>query len=94
MSIFMAFGMEIYNVPFSLGVQSQAGGLSNLSWQMIGIALSEAWYMAILVYIFSSLWGNRIGAAFANKHCDPKRTIRISAVFCARRERLRSCAPA
>ncbi len=73
MSIFMAFGMEIYNVPFSLGLQSQAGGLSNLSWQMIGIALSEAWYMAILVYIFSSLWGNRIGAAFANKHCDPEK---------------------
>ena len=36
-------------------------------------ALIEALYMGVLVFLFSSLWGNRIGAAFAARHCDPQK---------------------
>jgi hypothetical protein len=73
MSFFMALGMEIYNAAFSLGVQTQTGGLSNMTWDVLKVALSEVWYMAVIVYLFSALWGNRIGAAFAAKHCDPEK---------------------
>ena len=29
--------------------------------------------MGLFVFIFSNLWGNRIGAAFAARHCDPSK---------------------
>ena len=36
-------------------------------------ALKEASYMGILVFVFSNLWGNRIGASFAAKHSNPEK---------------------
>jgi hypothetical protein len=29
--------------------------------------------MGALVFVFSNLWGNRLGAAFAAKRCDPEK---------------------
>ena len=29
--------------------------------------------MGLLVFLFSNLWGNRLGAAFAARHCDPQK---------------------
>lgn len=29
--------------------------------------------MGLFVLLFSNLWGNRIGASFASKHCDPSK---------------------
>ncbi len=36
-------------------------------------ALKEALYMGLFVFLFSNLWGNRLGAAFAARHCDPQK---------------------
>ena len=50
-----------------------AGGLSNMTNLVFWDALKEASYMGLLVFLFSNLWGNRLGAAFAARHCDPGR---------------------
>ena len=36
-------------------------------------ALKEMSYMGLFVILFSNLWGNRIGAAFAARHCNPQK---------------------
>ena len=41
-------------------------------------ALIEALYMGLFVLLFSNLWGNRIGAAFAARHCDPQKHMPAS----------------
>lgn len=73
MSYAMAFGMEIYNVAIREGVNLAAGGLSNMTNLIFWEALKEASYMGLLVLLFSNLWGNRLGAAFAARHCDPQK---------------------
>ena len=73
MSYAMAYGMEIYNVAIKLGVNLTAGGFSNMMNLIFWEALKEASYMGLLVLLFSNLWGNRIGASFASKHCDPSK---------------------
>ena len=73
MSYAMAYGMEIYNVAIKLGVNLTAGGVSNMTNLIFWEALKEASYMGLLVLLFSNLWGNRIGASFASKHCDPSK---------------------
>ena len=73
MSYAMAYGMEIYNVAIKEGVHMAAGGLSNMSNLVFWDALKEASYMGLFVFLFSNLWGNRLGAAFAARHCDPGR---------------------
>ena len=73
MSYAMAYGMEIYNVAIKEGVHMTAGGLSNMTNPVFWDALKEASYMGLLVFLFSNLWGNRLGAAFAARHCDPRR---------------------
>ena len=71
MSYAMAYGMEIYNVAIKEGGHMAAGGLSNMTNLVFWDALKEASYMGLLVFLFSNLWGNRLGAAFAARHCDP-----------------------
>lgn len=71
MSYAMAYGMEVYNVAIKMGFDLQAGGFSNMTNIVFWEALKEALYMGVFVFIFSNLWGNRIGAAFAARHCDP-----------------------
>ena len=73
MSYAMAYGMEIYNIAIKQGVNLIAGGFSNMTNIVFWDALKEAAYMGLFVFIFSNLWGNRMGAAFAARHCDPSK---------------------
>lgn len=73
MSYAMAIGMEVYNTAVKQGVQLAPGGLSNMTNVVFWEALKETWYMGLLVILFSSLWGNRLGAAIGARHCDPAR---------------------
>lgn len=73
MSYAMAIGMEVYNVAVREGVQLTPGGLSNMTNSVFAGALEETWYMGLLVLLFSSLWGNRLGAALGARWCDPRR---------------------
>ena len=63
MSITMAYGMEVYNVAL------KEGGLSQMTNTVFRDALLEATYMWIFVFLFSNLWGNRIGRALAARIC-------------------------
>lgn len=73
MSYAMAYGMEVYNIAVKLGVHLAAGGYSNMTNVVFWEAFQEAWYMGVFVFIFSNLWGNRMGARFMQRHCDPSR---------------------
>ena len=75
----MALGMEIYNTAIQAGVQAAPGGLSGLTYPLLAHALAETAYMGLIVLLFSSLWGNRAGGAFAARHCNPERD---NAYFC------------
>lgn len=48
------------------------GGLSNMVNQVFPDALVEASYMWIFVFLFSNLWGNRLGHALAAKVIRPE----------------------
>lgn len=72
MSYAMAYGMEVYNVAIKMGFDLQAGGFSNMTNIVFWEALKEALYMGLFVFLFSNLWGNRIGASFAAHHCNPE----------------------
>lgn len=65
MSYAMAYGMEVYNIAIREGINLTAGGFSNMTNIIFRDALVETLYMGVLVILFSSLWGNRVGAAFA-----------------------------
>ena len=67
MAYAMTFGMEMYNNAFNMG------GVSAMSGAVLVNALKETTFMGLLVIIISSLWGNKAGARFAAKHCDPTR---------------------
>ena len=66
MSITMAYGMEVYNVAL------KSGGLSAMTNQVFLDALLETAYMWIFVFLFSNLWGNRLGHALAAKLVRPE----------------------
>lgn len=71
MSMSMAYGMEVYNVAIKMGLNTMAGGFSNMTNIVFWEALKEAAYMWIFVFIFSNLWGNRIGHALASRIIRP-----------------------
>ena len=73
MSYSMAIGMEVYNMALKAGIQALPGGLSNMTYGIFWEALKEAAYMGLIVFVFSNLWGNRMGARFASKVSDPQR---------------------
>lgn len=73
MSVTMAYGMEVYNVAWKMGFPAQAGGFSTMTNEVFLDALVEAAYMWIFVFIFSNLWGNRLGAGLAARLVDPAR---------------------
>ena len=73
MSITMAYGMEVYNVAWQLGIPTQPGGFSNMTNPVFWGALLEAAYMWLFVFLFSNLWGNRLGARLASGLVDPAR---------------------
>lgn len=72
MSVIMAIGMEVYNVAIKMGYNTMPGGLSNMVNQVFPDALVEASYMWIFVFLFSNLWGNRLGHALAAKVIRPE----------------------
>lgn len=61
MSITMAYGMEVYNVAWKMGVPTMPGGFSNMTNDVFPSALVEASYMWLFVFLFSNLWGTRGG---------------------------------
>lgn len=73
MSVTMAYGMEVYNVAWKLGIPTMAGGFSNMTSAVFLDALVETSYMWVVVFLLSSLWGNRLGAALAGKLVDHER---------------------
>lgn len=73
MSYAMAIGMEVYNIAVKMGFPLNIGGLSTMTNSVFPAALLEASYMGLFVFLFSNLWGNRMGAAFAARHTDPAR---------------------
>lgn len=79
MSYIMAYGMEVYNVAIKMGFTLKAGSLSNMTDIVFWEAFKEALYMGAIVFVFSNLFGNRIGEKFANKYCDPEKD---NAYFC------------
>ena len=56
MSVFMAYGMELYNVA------AKVGGMEN---KVFWLALKEAAFMCVFVFVFSTLFGNRVGRSLA-----------------------------
>ncbi|MEE1228604.1 MAG: hypothetical protein U0K57_06510 [Lachnospiraceae bacterium] len=73
MSYIMAYGMEVYNVAIKEGYNLNVGGFSTMTNHIFWDALIEASYMGLFVFITSNLWGNRMGAAFANKYANPEK---------------------
>ena len=71
MSITMAIGMEVYNVAVKMGYNAMPGGMSNMTGTVIIQAFMEASYMWLFVFLFSNLWGNRIGHALAGRIIRP-----------------------
>lgn len=72
MSMTMAYGMEVYNVAIKEGLHLTNGGFSNMTNSVFLDAFFEAAYMWIFVFIFSNLWGNKIGHALAKKIIRPE----------------------
>lgn len=73
MSYAMAIGMEVYNISIKMGFNLNVGGFSTMTNKVFPAALAEAAYMGLFVLLWSNLFGNRIGAAFAEKRVDPKK---------------------
>ena len=71
MSMTMALGMEVYNIACKMGFNTMAGGFSNMTNEVFPAALLEAAYMWIFVFLFSNLWGNRIGHTLAERIIRP-----------------------
>lgn len=72
MSVTMAIGMEVCNVAIKMGYSTMPGGLSNMVNQVFPDALVEAATMWLFVFLFSNLWGNRLGHALAAKVIRPE----------------------
>lgn len=71
MSVTMAYGMEVFNVAHKMGFSTMPGGFSNMTNDVFFHALVEASYMWLFVFLFSNLWGNRIGRALAMRLIRP-----------------------
>ena len=79
MSVFMTFGMEVYNNAVKAGMHLLPGGLSNMDWSIIAGAAEELPLMVAIVFLVSNLYGNRCGRALAQRITDPERD---SELFC------------
>ena len=67
MSITMAYGMEVYNIAIKMGFNLSNGGFSNMTNIVFWEALKEAGYMWLFVFLFSNLFGNKVGAVLSSK---------------------------
>ena len=79
MSYAMAIGMEVYNIAIKMGFNLNMGGFSSMINAVFPAALIEASYMGLFVFLFSNLYGNRVGAAFSARVSDPAKD---SPYFC------------
>lgn len=71
MSLFMAYGMEVYNISIRMGYNlTEGAGFSSITYSVFVEAAKEAMFMAIIVFIVSNLIGNRVGERVMNKYCD------------------------
>ena len=73
MSYAMAIGMEVYNIAIKMGFNLNIGGFSSMTNAVFPAALVEASYMGLFVFIFSNLYGNRVGTHFAAKVSSPEK---------------------
>lgn len=73
MSYIMAYGMEVYNTAIKMGFNLKAGGFSSMTNIVFLEAFKETLYMGVIVFVISSLFGNKIGEKFAEKYCDPEK---------------------
>lgn len=73
MSYIMAYGMEVYNTAINMGFNLKAGGFSSMTNIVFWEALKETLYMGVIVFVISSLFGNKIGEKFAEKYCAPEK---------------------
>ena len=73
MSYAMAIGMEVYNSAIKMGFNLNPGSLSSMTNAVFPAALLEAAYLGLFVFLFSNLYGNRAGAAFAAKVTSPEK---------------------
>lgn len=64
--------MEVYNVALKSGVLQHVGGFSDMRNTVFLGALKEMSFMWLLVFLFSNLWGNRLGAKLADKLVTPQ----------------------
>ena len=71
MSVLMTGGMEVYNNAIQMGYATLPGGLSNMRNGVFLAALGEVWYMCVIVFVISELFGNRIGHALASRIIRP-----------------------
>lgn len=71
MSVTMAYGMEVYNIAWKMGYPTMPGGFSNMTNDVFLGALGEAAYMWLFVELFSSLFGNKLGAAMSARYVEP-----------------------
>lgn len=71
MSMTMAYGMGVYNVASKMGFTTMPGGFSNMTNVVFWEALKEAAYMWLFVFLFSNLWGDRIGYSLAARITRP-----------------------
>lgn len=75
MSIFMAYGMEVYNVAIKMGYTLMPGGLSNMKNEVFLEALKEAAYMWVFFLYFLICLEINWDIRFHQKSFNPKRTI-------------------
>lgn len=77
MSASMAFGMEVYNTAWQMGFAQTPGGFSNMTNEVFLRALGETAFMVPIVFVVSTLWGNRTGASLAERLVDPQSDSRL-----------------
>lgn len=71
MSLFMAYGMEVYNISIRMGYNLTEGlSYSAITYDVFIEAAKEAVLMAVIVFIVSNLIGNKVGTIIMNKYCD------------------------
>ena len=78
MTLFMTFGMELYNNAVKMGINLQPGGFSNMTWALLPEVLREIVFMVPVVWVISNLYGNRLGARLAASLVDPERDSSFS----------------
>ena len=81
MSFSMAYGMEVYNQCILHQYQSMPGGFSNMTNIVFLDALKETCFIAIFVFFFSNLYGNRLGQKLAHRFVKPKEDNSMALIF-------------